>query len=195
MKYGGRSIVPPPDRPEYPSSLLRTYAAHLFSQPLTRQGLFNPFLFAGLKVERVFLYILNDIFLLDFALEAPESAFKGFAFIQNDFRQSTHLLKDERISYSAAARLSSLMNGGSRQSLVGSEQMAFGGLQMIVARSPAIICKRLIYLTFSVLPTTDYRLPITTHRRVAAADHCRWILLRQRPSRLRRNRSLRARYI
>ena len=46
-------------------------ATQFFPKPLARQGLFDPFLFARLQVERMLLGILDDIFLLDFALEAP----------------------------------------------------------------------------------------------------------------------------
>ncbi len=73
-----------------PKYLLGTYAAHLFPQPLARQGLFDPLLFAGLKVERMFLYVFDNVFLLNLALEASECAFKRLAFIQDNFRQSIH---------------------------------------------------------------------------------------------------------
>jgi hypothetical protein len=60
---------------------LRTKAAHFFSQSLARQGLFDAFLFTRFKVERVFLHILDDIFLLNLTLEASKSAFEGLALI------------------------------------------------------------------------------------------------------------------
>ena len=46
-------------------------ATQFFPKTLARQGLFDPFLFARFQVERMLLGILDDIFLLDFALEAP----------------------------------------------------------------------------------------------------------------------------
>ena len=52
---------------------LGSHATHFFPQPLSRQGLLDAFLFARLKVERVLLYIFDDVFLLNLTLEAPES--------------------------------------------------------------------------------------------------------------------------
>ena len=94
---------------------LGAHAAHFFPQPLARQSLFDAPLFTRLKVERVFLDILNDVFLLNLTLEAPESTLEGLSFIQNDFRQSSHLLRDEGISYLPSALLSRFY---SRQSAV-----------------------------------------------------------------------------
>lgn len=102
---------------------LGAHAAHLFPQPLARQSLLDTPLFARLKIERVFLCILDDVFLLNLALEAPESALEGLSFIQNDFRQSSHLLRDEGISYLPSALLS---RPYSRQSAVCSLQCADG---------------------------------------------------------------------
>jgi hypothetical protein len=85
---------------------LGSHAAHLFPQPLACQSLFDTPLFPRLKVERMLLYILDDVFLLDLTLEASESTFEGLSFIQNDFRQSSHLLRDEGISYLPSSSLS-----------------------------------------------------------------------------------------
>jgi hypothetical protein len=57
----------------------------------------------------VLLNILDDVFLLNLTLEAPKSALEGLPFIQNDFRQSRHLLGDEGIRYSPVERLSRLI--------------------------------------------------------------------------------------
>ena len=67
--------------------------AHFFPQTLASQGLFDSFLFAGLQVERVFLDIFDNVFLLNLAFKAPQCAFEGFTLIQNYFRQSIHLLR------------------------------------------------------------------------------------------------------
>ncbi len=86
--------------------LLGTQVAHFFPQPLARQRLLDPLLFTRLQIERVFLCIFDNIFLLNLPLEAPQSAFQGFTFIQNNFRQSLHLLNDEGISLSRTQCLS-----------------------------------------------------------------------------------------
>jgi hypothetical protein len=65
----------------YPDFSLARHAAHFFPQPFARQRLLDTFLFARLEVERVFLYILNYVFLLNLAFEAPKGAFEGFPFI------------------------------------------------------------------------------------------------------------------
>jgi len=87
---------------------LGAHAAHFFPQPLARQGLLDASFFPRLKVERVLLCIFNDVFLLNLTLEASESAFEGLSFIQNYFRQSSHLLRDEGITYSPSTLLSRL---------------------------------------------------------------------------------------
>jgi hypothetical protein len=65
----------------YPAVFLARHAAHFFPQPFARQRLLDTFLFARLEVERVFLYILNYVFLLNLAFEAPKGALEGFPFI------------------------------------------------------------------------------------------------------------------
>ena len=97
------------------------HAAHFFPQPLARQGLLDAPLFARLKVERVLLCIFNDVFLLNLTLEAPESAFEGLSFIQNNFRQSSHLLRDEGITYSPSTLLSRLYSSQHSDGLANSQ--------------------------------------------------------------------------
>jgi hypothetical protein len=63
-------------------------AAHFFSQTLASQGLLDAFLFSRLEEERVFLDILDDVFLLHLSFEAAKRAFKRLAIIQDNFRQS-----------------------------------------------------------------------------------------------------------
>ena len=50
----------------------------------------------------MFLNFLDDIFLLDFALETAQGVFQRLAFLESYFRQSTHLLTclDIAVSYS-----------------------------------------------------------------------------------------------
>jgi hypothetical protein len=60
---------------------LSTHAAHLFAQAFASQSLFDPLLFARLQVEGMLFDVLDDVFLLNFALEAPERAFEGLTFI------------------------------------------------------------------------------------------------------------------
>jgi hypothetical protein len=64
-----------------PDGFLARHAAHFLPQSFARERLFDAFLFAGLEVERMFLGILNDVFLLNLAFETAKSAFEGFAFI------------------------------------------------------------------------------------------------------------------
>jgi hypothetical protein len=65
-----------------------TLATHLLAQPLASERLLDSFFLAGFQVERVFLDILDDIFLLHFALESTQRAFERLAIIENHFRQS-----------------------------------------------------------------------------------------------------------
>jgi hypothetical protein len=59
---------------------------------LPGQRLLNTLLFPGLQVKGVAFDILDNIFLLDLALETPQRIFQGFALLQYYFRQSRHLL-------------------------------------------------------------------------------------------------------
>jgi hypothetical protein len=60
---------------------LSAYAAHFFAQPFASQSLFDSLFFARLQIEGMLFDVLNDVFLLNFALEAPKRAFEGFTFI------------------------------------------------------------------------------------------------------------------
>jgi hypothetical protein len=51
------------------------FFANLLPSTLSRQGLFDSALCAGLEVEGVALHLLNDVFRLNLTLEATESAF------------------------------------------------------------------------------------------------------------------------
>jgi hypothetical protein len=51
------------------------FFANLLPSTLSRQGLFDAALCAGLEVEGVALHFLNDVFRLNLTLEATESVF------------------------------------------------------------------------------------------------------------------------
>ena len=51
------------------------FFANLLPSTLSRQGLFDSALCAGLEVEGVALHFLNDVFRLNLTLEATERAF------------------------------------------------------------------------------------------------------------------------
>ncbi len=58
---------------------------------LPRQGLLHSALRAGLQIEGVALYFLNDVFRLNLALEATECVVYGLAFLQPNFCQDNPL--------------------------------------------------------------------------------------------------------
>ena len=55
--------------------LLSVFLTVLFAVTLASKSLLHPLLFAGLQVIGVLLDLLDDVFLLDFALEAAQCAF------------------------------------------------------------------------------------------------------------------------
>ena len=55
---------------------------------LAREGFFCALLLARLQVEGMSLDFLNNVFLLDFALEAAQRAFQGFSILDVNFRQT-----------------------------------------------------------------------------------------------------------
>jgi hypothetical protein len=61
--------------------------AGLFPAPLPRERLLQPLLFARLEVEGVLLNLLNDVFLLDFALEATQGTFQALIVLYEYFCQ------------------------------------------------------------------------------------------------------------
>ena len=65
--------------------LLLRFAPQLLSVPLSSQRLLGPTLVTRLQIERVLLDVLDDVFLLNLALEATEGALDGFAFLNLDF--------------------------------------------------------------------------------------------------------------
>jgi hypothetical protein len=55
--------------------LFGVFLTVLFAVALASKSLFHPLLFAGLQVVGVLLDLLDDVFLLDFALKAAQCAF------------------------------------------------------------------------------------------------------------------------
>ena len=85
--------------------------ASLFPVTLPRQRLFRALLFAGLQIEGVTLYLFDNVLLLHFALEAPQSAFERFAILDMDFSQlKTHPLA--RITFIITHRLILVLGRG-----------------------------------------------------------------------------------
>jgi hypothetical protein len=70
-------------RPD-PDALLR-FAPELLAVALTRQSLLGPAFVTRLQVERVFLDVLDDVFLLNFTLEAAKGALNRLTFLNLDF--------------------------------------------------------------------------------------------------------------
>ncbi len=62
--------------------------AHLLPRAFPRERLLRPALVARLQIEGVLLDVLDDVFLLDLALEAAQRPLDGFAFLHSDFGHS-----------------------------------------------------------------------------------------------------------
>ena len=62
--------------------------ANLLLCPLTSQSLLYAELCAWLQIVGMTLYFLNDVFRLNFALEATQGALNGLAFLQSNFCQT-----------------------------------------------------------------------------------------------------------
>jgi len=59
----------------------------LFAVPLAGEGFFGSLLFAGFQVEGVTLDLLDDVLLLDLALETAQRAFERLAILHEYFSQ------------------------------------------------------------------------------------------------------------
>ena len=68
------------------------FASDLLASSLARQGLLHSSFLARFEIKRMSLDFLNDVFLLDFPFEATQGVFQRLAFLEPDFRQSTHPL-------------------------------------------------------------------------------------------------------
>ena len=64
------------------------FLASLLASPFASERCFYALLFAGLQVKGVALDLLDNVFLLHFALEAAQSVFEGFTLLQSNFRQT-----------------------------------------------------------------------------------------------------------
>jgi len=73
-----------PSLKDRPRKLLR-FPPLLLAQSLPRKRFFGPALFTGLHVETMLLDLLDDVFLLHFALETPQCIFKRFILLDDDF--------------------------------------------------------------------------------------------------------------
>ena len=69
------------------SGFLVMFATLLLAQSLPRKRFFRPALLAGFHVEAMLLYFLNDVFLLHFALKAPECILKRLTLLNDYFGQ------------------------------------------------------------------------------------------------------------
>ena len=73
-----------------PCLLLLLFFPSFFPAALACQCFFHTLLLAGFQIEGVPLNLLDDVFLLYFALETAQSIFEGFPLLQSDFRQRNY---------------------------------------------------------------------------------------------------------
>lgn len=67
--------------------MLFNLARTLLAIPFTCKRLFLAYFLTWFQIEGVTLYLLHDIFLLHFPLEAAQSALQGFTILEMDFCQ------------------------------------------------------------------------------------------------------------
>ena len=70
--------------------LLILFFANLLPVPLASQRLFHALLLAGFQIERMPLYLFNNVFRLYLAFEAAEGVFQRFSLLNSNFRQYLH---------------------------------------------------------------------------------------------------------
>ena len=107
---GGRNMKRPSEHPRASWSIRSLCFAfralsYLFPAALSRQSLFDSFLFARLQVEGVLLNLFDDVLLLDLALEAAEGIFDRLALVQSHFSHvlnTPNLFKDVNKDYRVA---------------------------------------------------------------------------------------------
>jgi len=75
-----------------PYSLVLLFASFL-AAAFARQRFLDTLLFARLQVEGVTLNLLDDVFLLHFALEPAQGIFEGFTLLNSYFSQLTNTPK------------------------------------------------------------------------------------------------------
>jgi|SRR5579863_5581441 hypothetical protein len=84
---GARSSRAAPGK-ERPLAALILFLACLLAGSLASQRSLYTLLFAGLQVEGVALYLLDDVFLLHLALKAAQSILEGFPLLKPYFCQT-----------------------------------------------------------------------------------------------------------
>ena len=77
-------------RPPFSGGLVDSLdiASAFFAVALAREGFFRALLLARLQVEGMSFDFLDDVFLLDFALETAQRAFQGFSILDMNFSQT-----------------------------------------------------------------------------------------------------------
>ena len=109
--------------------LLDWFSSNLFAAALAGKRLFDAFLLARFQVEGVFFNFLNDVFLLNLALEAPQRILDGLAILKSNFRHSIHppsgCNRIPIITYFDAYGDVSLVFGPIRQALLSCEGHAY----------------------------------------------------------------------
>src|SRR5262245_23077949 len=85
LKQGPDRAVPGAAR----VSGLGRFASLLLARALAGEGLLGAAFVAGLQVKGMLLDVLDDVLLLDLALEPPEGTLDRFAFLNLHFRQSS----------------------------------------------------------------------------------------------------------
>ena len=82
-----RGLIPEVRRRAASRAVLVLLATLLLAQSLPRKRFFGPALLAGLHVEAVLLYFLDDVLLLHLALKAAQCVLKRFTLLNNDLCQ------------------------------------------------------------------------------------------------------------
>ncbi len=72
---------------------------HLLAIALTCKRFLHALLFTWFQIKRVTLDFLDNVFGLHFALEAPQSILKGFAFLYSNLSQEKYTSKQSQSGY------------------------------------------------------------------------------------------------
>jgi hypothetical protein len=80
------------------------FFSRFLATTLPRQCFLCPLFFARLQVKGVTFHFLNDVLLLHLALEATQSVFERFAFLQSDFSQRNYTPKPVLLDLLVIAR-------------------------------------------------------------------------------------------
>src|SRR5687768_8933488 len=107
--------------------LLLRLAANLLPIAFPRQRLLRALLVARLQIEAVLLDVLDDVFLLDLALETPEGVFDRLALLDLDFGQNvntpSHIHETEEKLFSFGYGPGPGPNSGDARPAVGGSQV------------------------------------------------------------------------